>query len=631
MERRVNRAARLTAALLLFSLLVFLSACEDLSLIAIIRELKNPSVPQFTSTLGPPGANVYAFHVSGTTVYAGCGGGGVYKSTNNGTTWTTIGTFLPHDVRTLATDGTYLYAGTGDGTSSPYDGTYRINLSGGSWESYGLTETVWSLLVSGGYLYAGAESTGVQRIALSSGSWTSSGTGLPAGDVYCLTVDGSGNVYAGASDGVYKYSTGTWSVVGSAFGSGIWVSDIICDTSTGYLYITGSFPGVQYWNTSIWAAYGSGLSGSREPALAKSGSYFYVADNNNGIWRSSGGAWSRFGSGSDDLTAAYVYSLAAVSTTILAGPAVGPGLYSLYASSPSNPWTKSGSGVYSSTVYDLVTDGTNLFAATERGVYSRPLSGGFWSDFGTGGSTKTIYDLVIESGYLYAGGSWASGVSQVNRFLLSGGSWSTFNTNLSTNTIRAMHSDGTYIYAGTWTGEVYRSPKASDSWVLWQTGTESGNGSYEFFEANGTLLKASNGGVFRKSLSGASWTLLGTAIHGFRSFASDGTYLYAGTSNTGVKRILLSGLGDWEVFGSGLPANQIWALHIIGGDIAAGPEIGNVYKASLSDGAWQSFGTGLFSGSTVGAFLSNGQTLYIGTGESSIGGSGVWQANVGTP
>ena len=620
----MNRVVRYSAGLMLFSLLAFLLACEDLSLISIIRELKNPSVPQFTSTLGPPGANVYVMIVSGTTVYAGCGGGGAYKSTNNGTTWTPIGAFLPHDVRALATDGTYLYAGTGDGTSSPYDGTYRINLSGGSWESFGLTETVWALLVSGGYLYAGTDSTGVRRIALSSGTWASYGTGLPAGQVYCLTEDGSANIYAGASNGVYRYSAGTWSVLGSADGN--FVSDIICDTSTNYLYTTGNATGVRYWNTIAWAAYGTGLTNGREPALAKSGTYIYAADNNNGVWRSSGAAWSRFGSGSDDLTTAYVYSLAAVSTTILAGPAAGPGLYSLYASSPSNPWTKSGSGIFSSTVYDLVTDGTNLFAATERGVYARPLSGGFWSDFGTGGSTKTIYDLVIESGYLYAGGAYTASVIQLNRIPLSGGSWSAFNSGLTTNTIRAMHSDGTNLYAGTWTGDVYSTPKGNNTWTPWGTEAESGNGAFAFFEANGTLFKASNGGVYYKALGGGSWARLGTATHAFRSFASDGTYLFAGTFNTGVKRILLSGLGDWEVFGSGLPAVQVWALHNIGGDLVAGPEAGNVYRASLSNGDWQPFGTNLFSGSTVGAFLSSGQTLYLGTGESSIGGSGVWQA-----
>jgi hypothetical protein len=630
MERGLNRAARLAAGLLLACMLFVVTACGDLPLIAIIRELKNPSVPQFTSTVGPAGASIYVSIVSGATVYAGCGGGGVYKSTNNGTTWSTVGPFLSHDVRALATDGTYLYAGIGDGGSSPYDGAYRIRLSGGSWESFGLSETVWSLTISGGNLYAGTNSAGVQVTSLGSVGWTSSGSGLPSGErVYCLALDGSSNLYAGASDGVYKLSTGAWALVGTAIGS--WVSDMICDTSTGYLYVTGDFTGVQYWNNTTWAAYGSGLAGGREPALTKSGSYIYVADNNNGVWRSSGGAWSRFGSGSDDLTSAYVYSLAAVSATIVAGPAVGPGAYTLYTSNPGNPWTKSGAGIFSSLVYDLATDGTNLFAATERGVYTRPLSGGFWSDFGTGGSTKTIYDLVIESGYLYAAGTYATTTIQLNRIPLSGGSWAAFNSGLGTNSVRSLHSDGTYLYAGTWTGEVYQSPKGSASWTLWQVGTESENGAYEFFQANNTLIKASNGGAFYKSLGGGSWARLGTATYGFRSFAGDGTYLYAGTSNNGVQRILLSGLGDWETVGSGLPTGPVHALHIVGGDLAAGPEGGNVYTVPLSGGTWQSYGTGLFDGSTVGTFLTSGQTLNVGTGEFGIGGCGVWQMDLGSP
>ena len=125
---------------------------------------------------------------------------------------------------------------------------------------------------------------------------------------------------------------------------------------------------------------------------------------------------------------------------------------------------------------------------------------------------------------------------------------------------------------------------------------------------------------------------MGTATYGFRSFASDGTYLYAGTSNNGVQRILLSGLGDREgQLAAGCQRVLVHALHIIGSDLTAGPEGGNVYSVALSGGTWQSFGTGLFDGSTVGTFLTSGQTLDIGTGEFSIGGCGVWQMDLGAP
>ncbi len=198
------------------------------------------------------------------------------------------------------------------------------------------------------------------------------------------------------------------------------------------------------------------------------------------------------------------------------------------------------------------------------------------------------------------------------------------------NTIRALHSDGANLYCGTWSGDVFIIPLGGGTWTDWGLQAVSGNGAYEFFEAGGLLFKASNNGVKYKSLTGGSWNLLGTDVSGFRSFASDGTYLYAGHS-AGVKRILLSGLGDWESFGSGLPGATIWALQIVGGRLLAGVDSGEVYSVPLTGGAWEPYGAGLYDGSTVGAFLLNGQMLYIGTGEFSSGGSGAWQADVGAP
>jgi hypothetical protein len=50
---------------------------------------------------------------SPTTLYAGTYGGGVFKSTNGGTTWSAFNTGLTNlDVYALAINSTMLYAGT---------------------------------------------------------------------------------------------------------------------------------------------------------------------------------------------------------------------------------------------------------------------------------------------------------------------------------------------------------------------------------------------------------------------------------------------------------------------------------------------------------------------------------------
>ena len=73
---------------------------------------------QWTQTNGPYGGTVNCFAVSGTNLFAGISGGGVFLSTNNGTSWTAVNTGLPANtsVNSFAVSGTNLFAGTlGDG------------------------------------------------------------------------------------------------------------------------------------------------------------------------------------------------------------------------------------------------------------------------------------------------------------------------------------------------------------------------------------------------------------------------------------------------------------------------------------------------------------------------------------
>ena len=56
---------------------------------------------QWIQTNGPYGGTIHCFAVSGTNLFAGTDGGGVFLSTNNGTSWTAVNTGLTN---------TYVYA-----------------------------------------------------------------------------------------------------------------------------------------------------------------------------------------------------------------------------------------------------------------------------------------------------------------------------------------------------------------------------------------------------------------------------------------------------------------------------------------------------------------------------------------
>ncbi len=70
---------------------------------------------QWVHTNGPYGGQIISFAVSGTNLFAGTEGG-VFLSTNNGTSWTEVNTGLTStSVIAFAASGTNLFAGTPGG------------------------------------------------------------------------------------------------------------------------------------------------------------------------------------------------------------------------------------------------------------------------------------------------------------------------------------------------------------------------------------------------------------------------------------------------------------------------------------------------------------------------------------
>src|SRR6188472_3749650 len=67
------------------------------------------------SPIGPGGGIIKCFASSGTNIYAGTFGGGVFLTSNNGLLWTPVNSGLTNtDVQALAstTNGTTVFAGT---------------------------------------------------------------------------------------------------------------------------------------------------------------------------------------------------------------------------------------------------------------------------------------------------------------------------------------------------------------------------------------------------------------------------------------------------------------------------------------------------------------------------------------
>ncbi|MDL2717037.1 MAG: hypothetical protein PT977_04730 [Acidobacteriota bacterium] len=168
----------------------------------------------------PVSGTPYAFAPVGSSTFLGLNPGGVYKSANDGATWTSSNAGLPAGVlvSSLVSTGNTLYLGS----NGPL---YRSADAGTTWSAVtppnpAGPNSVYSLLVDGGALYAGTfgfgtpDTHGLFKSTNSGATWTRLANGLPSNrPVYALAADGS-RVYAGLSKGLFfsEDNGATWKI-----------------------------------------------------------------------------------------------------------------------------------------------------------------------------------------------------------------------------------------------------------------------------------------------------------------------------------------------------------------------------------------------------------------------------------
>jgi ligand-binding sensor domain-containing protein len=149
--------------------------------------------------------------VSGSNIFAGTASG-VFLSANNGQNWMAVNFGLPEsEVLSLAVNGSTIFAGTYE------DSVFRSTNNGTTWTAVGLPNyLVSSLAASDGKIFAGVLNGGVFRSTDNGTTWTAVDSGLTNTKVYSLLASGS-NIFAGTGGGVFlSTNNGTsWTAVNS--------------------------------------------------------------------------------------------------------------------------------------------------------------------------------------------------------------------------------------------------------------------------------------------------------------------------------------------------------------------------------------------------------------------------------
>ena len=563
---------------------------------------------QWVQTKGPEGGGAQCFTSIDTILFVGtyCG---VFRSTDNGDSWTPTGqrsqNFVSLAVRSSGDTVMNLFAGTYGA------GVYLSTDNGDSWQQVNSelgNRFVNSLAVCDMNLFAGTED-GVFLSPGNGDSWIPASSGLTNMSVKFLTVFDK-NLYAGTESGLF----------------------------------------ISTDNGTTWTPFG--LAGKRVNAFAAIGSNFFAGTDTSGVFisKDNGANWEIISTPDMDRD---VRALAVINDTLFVAtgwmiyrtpandinwiPAyngVTNMAYALYVrgtdlflgtqrgvfrtTNYGEEWTAVNTGIIGTDVRCLLSSGTNLYAGIWGGIFRSSDTGNSWTPLATGGACLS---LDMSGSYLYAGGVGHVGCSTDN-----GDSWEW--CPVAPGFMTALAVSGTNLFAGLEGSGVFRiNHNATGPWILTPTNLTDSL-VYALVVKDTFIFVGTEGGVFRSTNNGMDWMAVNNGLTNLkvRALAVSDSNLFAGTSGGGAFLSTNNGT-DWTPVNNGLTDQGMAVLSFVfsGRNLFAGTWQGGVYLSTDNGASWNPVNTGLMSvdthpASVVHGLAIAGDDLFAGTR-----GAGVWR------
>lgn len=545
---------------------------------------------------GPYGGIVNVLAVSGPDIYAGTEGLGIFRSTNNGLSWTAVNAGLTDlYIRAIVIKGSNIFAGTSGGVfrstnngagwnlvyvgmqsipiyslvvkgvdifAGTESGVFRSSTNGTNWVAMntGLNTQIYSLAVSGNNIFAGTQNGGVYISTDNGINWTSINTGLPNSKINSLAVSGA-NIFAGSANGIYKSTNNGVS----------WSSAFYANTNISSICIIGN----------IIFASGAGI----------------IRSGDNGV------NWTSVNNG---LPSTIINAIAGDSVNIYA--ATNKGVFRSVNNGLN--WTEVNTGISCIWIWSLAASGMNLFAGTnQEGLFRSTDNGTNWIAVNNGLYSTDIYSLGICGPTIFAHGVGQSLFLSFNNGL----SWASSNLN-----IKSIDVCGSTIFISTSNG-VYSSTDCGGNWTfvnglpLYTMITSIGiNGTTIFV---GTL----DNGMFRSIDNGNSWAVSNTGLPKYieiLSIAVSGSKIFAGGDFGGMfptgSGLFVSTDNGTTWIKTSLPDIAVTSIAISGTNIFVSDYYRNIFLSSDNGTSWNSVGTGLCFG-YINSLVVSGNYLYAGT------------------
>ena len=554
------------------------------SVVALMGCCCQSALGQWVHT-GPKGGIATSFAILGSNVYVAANHGGVFRSSDTGTSWTQLNGGLPDsNVHMLAGIGSSLFA------STDTSGVFRSTNEGMSWSNAvgmphlyhatffgvvgsdilagtnggglfrstnngivwtvvsGLTDTnLTSFLVCGGDLFVGTTGSGVSRSTDYGNSWVVVSQGLNNQPVFSLASRGS-VLYAQANSGVFSSSnlgrnwikdTTTadqnlfpwpyhWPYLGarpskSVFATINFGSIILAEASEGVYRSKDS--GIT-WNLSNQGMDLFGLSLIKDVILlSKIGTSILVGTSDSLLYRTTdnGVHWDQYMA----IAKNKVNTCMSVGNSVFVGTDTG-GI--LRSTNDGATWIVLEGMTNSYSVRSIVQVGTTILALTATGGIFRSTDyGDTWISI-----TSTVaddFEQIVSNGTdAFARNNFGS--EEIFRTTDSGTHWTNMNFDLRSEPEQGLAANHKYLFASR-QGTIFRSSVDSAIWTYLNSYSDG------LFDISDSDLFTTHFGLYRSTDNGNHWDSAGLARYQINALCRANGYLFAGAPD-GVWRRPLS-------------------------------------------------------------------------------------------
>jgi hypothetical protein len=602
--RRFIRPTRFFAALWRV-LAVLLVIALFISGWATLENVTAPMVQPAYAATGPAGLAVVRRlerDSKTNTLYAGSNAG-VFKSSDDGVTWTPASHGLPGiDVQDMLFDPQ---------TSTMYTvlfgvGLFRSPAGEDNWQNISRGFRGSELLTVAvdqrtGVLYAGLRGYGLYTSKNGGASWETIGFGLSNTNIRALlTGPQPGEVFAATDLGVFHSTqiTGTWDLLTGAPGH-VSAWSLLRDDSTGILY-AGTEQGVlklEPRNGDFLASLTGMTQGTVQALLLDAQTKVMLAGTLNGVYVSKdmSASWTPASNGlSSTLVHTLVQAPQGGGTMLLAGTDSGV----FRSTDGAATWQAAALNPQARHVQAVLVNqpGGVMVAGTLGGGVFRSTDGGArWSPINVGLGNAVVQALGAEhgAGMLYAGtrkGLYRAALDSLN--------WTLASPRIADDDIQTLAVDERHgnVYAVNANGDVWRSSSGGTAWELVRAlGNAFARTVAVSSYSSAVYVGAYKGGVLVSHDFGFTWYPLGDLpdknVETLAVDESNGT-LYAGTLNGAVFKLVDERRG-WQAMGDGLPGNVVaLAVDEQSGALFAALKAG-LYRIGPDERAWQPAMTGL--------------------------------------